>query len=93
MRLSDLSEVSVTALRQQSQDWPQDHLPRAHSEPGASSVGQGLLLLTPMKPARSSTHLSSRNGGGGSCSTQAYQFLHIQGPLGAREKQHDFLVN
>lgn len=82
MRLSDLSEVSVTAVRQESQDWAQDHL-----------VSKGLLPLTPMKPARSSTPLSSRNGGGGSCSTQEYQFLRIQGPLGAREKQHDFLVN
>lgn len=81
MRLSDLSEVSVTAVRQDSQDWPQDHL-----------VGKG-LLLTPMKPARISTTLSSRNGGRGSCSTQKYQFLRLQGPLGAREKQHDFLVN
>ena len=34
MRLSDLSEVSVTALRQESQDWPQDHLP----EPMVSQV-------------------------------------------------------
>ena len=67
--------------RQESQDWPQDHL-----------VGKG-LLLTPMKPARSSTPLSSRNGGRGSCSTQKYQFLRLQGALGAREKQHNFLVN